>query len=405
MNYAAIRHEATQDYCFCLEPGRFLFRLQAGKGDLRKVTLHTRDKYLPLKLKDTRRQTPMGWVSSDGFRDYYEAELEFKVVCLRYCFELEDHSGNRIFFSNTGFTDSIPDDMERLFDCPQTLREEERFIVPQWAANRVVYQIFPSRFATHKSVKDSFWYQAPIGPKTDLGGSIRGIIAHLDHIRDLGADVIYLNPIFRSNSTHKYDTIDYYTIDPSFGTEEDLTELVEKAHAMGLRVILDGVFNHTSPEFFAFRDLVKNQAHSSYKDWYYVDSFPLCRIPGLHNYKCFGYFWITFAVCLTAHCQVHTYFCALAHKVCVKVFNHFWVCVFGNTYYVFCNKRQFCIFYQFVEFVGRNTALWAFFWSSITFVNISAYRAYKFLHCNYCILWFKMCFCFTFLLQRYKCNV
>ena len=69
MNYAAIRHEATQDYCFCLEPGKFLFRLQTGKGDLRKVTLHTRDKYLPLKLKDTRRQTPMGWVSSDGFRD------------------------------------------------------------------------------------------------------------------------------------------------------------------------------------------------------------------------------------------------------------------------------------------------------------------------------------------------
>ncbi len=291
MNYAAIRHEATQDYCFCLEPGRFLFRLQAGKGDLRRVTLHTRDKYLPLKLKDTRCQTPMHWVACDGFRDYYEAELEFKVVCLRYCFELEDHQGNRVFFSNTGFTDSIPDDMERLFDCPQTLREEERFAVPQWAANRVVYQIFPSRFATHKSVKDSIWYQAPIGPKSDLGGSLRGIISHLDHIRDLGADVIYLTPIFRSNSTHKYDTIDYYTIDPSFGTEEDLLELVEKAHAMGLRVILDGVFNHTSPEFFAFRDLIKNQARSPYKDWYYVESFPLCRIPGLHNYKCFGYFW------------------------------------------------------------------------------------------------------------------
>ena len=291
MNYAAIRHEATQDYCFCLEPGRFLFRLQTGKGDLRRVTLHTRDKYLPLKLKDTRRATPMNWVCSDGLRDYYEAELEFKVVCLRYCFELEDHSGNRVYFSNCGFTDSIPEDMERLFDCPQTLREEERFQVPSWAANKVIYQIFPSRFASHKPVKDSVWYQAPIGPKTDLGGSLKGITDHLDYIRDLGVDVIYLTPIFRSNSTHKYDTIDYYTIDPSFGTEEDLKELVDRAHKMGLRVIMDGVFNHTSPDFFAFADLVKHQEESAYKDWYYVDRFPLCRIPGLHNYKCFGYFW------------------------------------------------------------------------------------------------------------------
>lgn len=291
MNYVAIRHDATQDYCFCLEPGKFLFRQQTGKDDLRSVTLHTRDKYLPLKLKDTRKATPMQKVACDGLRDYYEAELEFRVVCLRYCFELEDMQGNRVFFSNSGFTDTIPEDMERLFDCPQTLREEERFIVPAWAANKVVYQIFPSRFATHKQVKDSVWYQAPIGPKANLEGSLRGIIQRLDYIKSLGVDIIYLTPIFYSNSSHKYDTIDYYTIDPSFGTEADLKELVDKAHGMGLRVILDGVFNHTSPDFFAFADVAKHGAASPYKDWYYIDKFPVCRIPGLHNYKCFGYFW------------------------------------------------------------------------------------------------------------------
>ena len=291
MNYAAIRHEATQDYCFCLEPGKFLLRLQVGKNDLRKVTLHSRDKYLPLKLKDTRKATPMEWVACDGHRDYYETVLEFKMVCMRYCFELEDREGKRVFYSNCGFTDSIPEDMERLFDCPQTLREEERFQVPQWAANKVIYQIFPSRFATHKQISEKVWYQSPIGPKADLEGSLRGIIEHLDHIRNLGADIIYMTPIFRSNSAHKYDTIDYYAVDPSFGTEQDLKELVEKAHSKGLRVILDGVFNHTSPEFFAFADLVKNGANSPYKDWYYVEKFPVCRIPGLHNYKCFGYFW------------------------------------------------------------------------------------------------------------------
>ncbi len=291
MNLAAIRHEPTQEYCFCLEPGKFLFRLQTGKHDLRSVTLHTQDKYIPLKVRDTRRATPMKRAASDGLRDYYEAELEFQVVCLRYCFELEDQEGRRVYFSNSGFTDSIPEDIERLFDCPQTLREEERFCVPSWAANKVVYQVFPSRFATHVAVEDSIWYQAPIGPKADLGGSLKGILSHLDYIRDLGVDVIYLTPIFYSHSIHKYDTIDYYTIDPSFGTKDDLKELTDRAHEMGLRVILDGVFNHTSQDFFAFQDILKNQEKSQYKDWYYVDSFPLCLVPGSHNYKCFGYFW------------------------------------------------------------------------------------------------------------------
>lgn len=291
MNYAAIWHEATQRYCFAVAPGKFVFRLQTGKGDLKSVQLYSRDKYLPLKIRDTRKVIPMKWVASDGYRDYYEAELEFQVVCLRYCFELEDWDGNRVFYSNSGFTDTIPEDIERLFDCPQTLREEEQFTAPAWAANKVIYQIFPSRFATDKPVKDKVWYQAPITPLADLGGNIPGILEKLPHIRDLGVDIIYLTPIFQSNSCHKYDTIDYYTIDPTFGTKEDLCRLVEKAHEMGLKVILDGVFNHTSPDFFAFADLRKKGAESPYRDWYYVDGFPVRKIPGFQNYKCFGYFW------------------------------------------------------------------------------------------------------------------
>ena len=291
MNYAALWHEATQRYCYCLEPGRFLFRLQTAKDDLKSVTLHTRDKYLPLKIKDTRKATPMKWVACDGHRDYYEAELEFEVVCLRYCFELEDQDGNRVFFTNTGFSDTIPDDIERLFDCPQTLREEERFMPPDWASDKVIYQIFPSRFASHKQIEDKVWYQTPIDRKANLEGSLKGIIRRLPYIAELGVDVIYLTPIFRSDSSHKYDTIDYYTIDPTFGTADDLVELVDKAHALGLRVILDGVFNHTSPDFFAFRDVVKNGEASNYKDWYYIKSFPVRTTPMLHNYKCFSYFW------------------------------------------------------------------------------------------------------------------
>ena len=138
----------------------------------------------------------------DGLHDYYEAELSFQVVCLRYCFELEGIDGSRVFFSNCGFTAAIPEDHERHFDCPQTLREEERFQVPAWAANKVIYQIFPSRFATDLPVKDRVWYQTPITNKAALGGNLRGITEKLPYIRQLGVDVIYMTPIFRSDSCH-----------------------------------------------------------------------------------------------------------------------------------------------------------------------------------------------------------
>lgn len=290
MLYAAIRHEPTRRYCYCIAPGKFRFCLQTAKDDMRHVWLFGRDKYMPLHRKDTRRVIPMKKVACDGIRDYYEVELELDVVCLRYCFELEDMAGIRVYFSHNGFTREVPGDIETMFDCPQILRQEERFVTPQWANHKIVYQIFPARFATHRNVLDEIWYQSPITNETNIGGSLPGITARLPYIRELGADVIYLTPIFRSNSIHKYDTIDYYQIDPSFGTEEDLITLVDKAHSLGLRVILDGVFNHSSVDFFAFRDLKEKEEESEYRNWYYPKSFPLTSHDGIPTYTCFGYY-------------------------------------------------------------------------------------------------------------------
>ena len=86
---------------------------------------------------------------------------------------------------------------------------------------------FPSRFATDKEVPEEIWYRAPIDNKADLKGSLRGIIRHFDHIRNLGVDILYMTPIFRSDSVHKYNIHDYYQIDPAFGDREDLKELVK----------------------------------------------------------------------------------------------------------------------------------------------------------------------------------
>lgn len=290
MEYAAIRHFADKRYCYAVEKGRFLIRLETKKDDVASVMLHVQDKYLPLKMMDTRQRYPMKIACVDNYIDYYEVTLDIDVVCLRYFFEIKDTAGNTAYYGNHNFYSECITDLDRMFDCPQNLREEEMFVLPDWAKNKVVYQIFPSRFATDKEVSDEEWYQSPIGHQADLKGSLRGIINHLDHIKSLGADVIYMTPVFSSNSSHKYNIDDYYTIDPSFGTKEDLKELVEKAHHMGMYVILDGVFNHTAVDFFAFRDIREKKEQSKYLNWYYINDFPLVMEWGKKpNYKTFSY--------------------------------------------------------------------------------------------------------------------
>ena len=91
----------------------------------------------------------------------------------------------------------------------------------------------------------------------------------------MGIDLIYLTPIFKSTSNHKYNTADYYDIDPHFGTVELVKELVDKCHERGIRIVFDAVFNHSGSDFFAFEDLLKNQENSKYKDWFFPDEYPV----------------------------------------------------------------------------------------------------------------------------------
>lgn len=291
MEFSAVFHDTTKKYCYALEKGSFIIRLKTKKNDIKRVTLHCQDKYIPISFMDTRNQMDMEKVASDKYCDYYEACVQMDVVCLRYQFELEDMEGQIYYYANHGFYKEPRTHIDYMYDCPQNLREEEMYVVPEWAKNKIIYQIFPSRFATSKEVSKEEWYQAPIDHRADLKGDLRGIINRLDYLKKLGVDIVYMTPVFESPSSHKYNTVDYYKIDPSFGTEEDLKELVDKAHSLGMRVILDAVFNHTSTEFFAFQDVLKNEEKSPYADWYYIDSFPLKMEWGTKpNFKTFSYF-------------------------------------------------------------------------------------------------------------------
>ena len=291
MEYSAILHDMDKRFCYAIDKGVFVIRIQVKKDDIKEIILHYVDKYISIEMKDTRKTVPMKKIASSQFHDYYEAQIRMDMICLRYFFEFTDMQGEKAYYGNYEFSKECITNIDRMFDCPQNLREEEMFEVPEWAANKVVYQIFPSRYAASQPVDKELWYKAPITFTDNLHGDIRGIIDHLDYIRDLGIDVIYLTPIFKSDSCHKYDTIDYYQIDHSLGTAEDLRELVQKAHQYGIKVVLDAVFNHTGRDFFAFKDILENKEKSKYLDWYFIDKFPLDNESGqAPNFKCFGYY-------------------------------------------------------------------------------------------------------------------
>lgn len=150
--------------------------------------------------------------------------------------------------------------------------------VPYWVEDAIFYQIFPDRFANGDPSNDPVNVK-PWGSQPTLngfqGGDLRGILNHLDYLLDLGVNSIYLNPIFESASTHRYNINNYFKIDPKLGDLNDFRALIDGVHSNGMRLILDGVFNHCGRGFFAFTDLLDNQQQSCYKDWFYVQHFPI----------------------------------------------------------------------------------------------------------------------------------
>ncbi|MBT8217486.1 MAG: glycoside hydrolase family 13 protein [Acidimicrobiia bacterium] len=149
---------------------------------------------------------------------------------------------------------------------------------PAWVADAVFYQIFPDRFASSDRLTKPRnlepWDEYPTfhGYK---GGDLYGVLEHLDWITDLGVNAIYFNPIFQSASNHRYHTHDFYKVDPLLGGDEAFNELLRACHSRGIRVILDGVFNHASRGFFQFNDLLESGSDSPWIDWWHVDRFPL----------------------------------------------------------------------------------------------------------------------------------
>ena len=155
-----------------------------------------------------------------------------------------------------------------------------------WFEETVFYQIYPLTLcgcpeqnpapAADAAAAGTMTSGSPDAPGTAIPGSpaaehrILRLKTFIPHLKKLGAGAVYLNPVFESDS-HGYDTRDYRTLDRRLGTNEDLKEICSEFHKAGIRVVLDGVFNHTGRGFFAFQDLLKNREKSPCRDWFRTD--------------------------------------------------------------------------------------------------------------------------------------
>jgi len=156
--------------------------------------------------------------------------------------------------------------------------------IPEWVQDAVFYQIFPDRFAFSQRFEQDGYPAKPNhlqewgAPPTTYGfqgGDLLGAAEKLDYLADLGINAIYLNPIFQSASNHRYHTHDYFTVDPILGGNRAFEVFLQAAHERGIRVILDGVFNHASRGFFQFNHLLECGEESPYRDWFHVHAWPL----------------------------------------------------------------------------------------------------------------------------------
>jgi cyclomaltodextrinase / maltogenic alpha-amylase / neopullulanase len=145
---------------------------------------------------------------------------------------------------------------------------------PAWVRDAVFYQVFPDRLARSGRVLAPGELEPWDAPPTShgfKGGDLFGVAMHLDRLQRMGVTALYLTPVFTSASNHRYHTYDYFAVDPLLGGNQALRDLIDACHDRGMRVVLDGVFNHCGRGFWPFHHVLENGAQSPYRDWFHLD--------------------------------------------------------------------------------------------------------------------------------------
>lgn len=282
MNVAAIYHRTSDQFSYALDTETLEINIQTGY-DVKSVSIVCGDPFsggiLGGDWKWQGEEHTYHQVKKLENHLWWSIQIKPPYKRLKYYFIITFDSGEKLCYLEEGFmTQSELENsthMLMMFTNPW-LNASDVNVVPKWVNETVWYQIFPDRFAKGVAKQHVLpWQSGAVGVQDVYGGDLQGIIDKLDYIKDLGCNGIYLNPIFKAHAIHKYDTIDYVEVDPMFGDNETLKQLVKEAHKRDIKIMLDGVFNHTGLGFFAWQDVLNYGQESKYFDWYMIHQFPL----------------------------------------------------------------------------------------------------------------------------------
>ncbi|WP_420329525.1 alpha-glycosidase [Paenibacillus graminis] len=284
----ALHHVPHSNWAYLYDKDTFHLRVRTGKENVGQVFALTGDKY---DWEHYHEEHRMRKIASDQFFDYWETAVKPENKRFSYAFRMQAED-ETLWMTETGFYTEPPAPPDGFYERPY-IHEVDLFTAPEWAKSAVFYQIMPDRFANGDAGNDpvnvAAWGDTPTA-ESFFGGDLQGIIDHLDYLARLGITAIYLTPIFEAPSNHKYDTTDYRKVDPDFGDVEVLKELVANAHAKGIRVVLDAVFNHISAQSPQFQSVIEHGEHSEYAGWFHIHNFPVKVTDGKPNYDAFGFF-------------------------------------------------------------------------------------------------------------------
>lgn len=271
MEKSAVYHISEHNYSYAVSEDTLNVRIKAKSGDFDTVFVHYKNLYDHTEKYYVKEMTP---VLNDGISVMYEAGITVKEKHFKYYFELRTPD-NIVFYTADGFLDNVVEG--NCFYFP-VINSDEIINLPKWAEGAIIYQIIIDRFydgnKNNNPPKVKKPYELP-DRNTYYGGDFEGIIKKLDYIESLGTKIIYLSPVFLSPTYHKYDVKDYYKIEDIYGGEDGLKALINESHKKGIKIVLDAVFNHCSSENKIFQDVIKNGEKSEYKDWFFIESYPV----------------------------------------------------------------------------------------------------------------------------------
>lgn len=285
MNLAALYHRPDSEMAYLVKKDDFQIRLRTGTNEVEAVILYYGDPY-DVTINDKKKQIweyqiqEMALQASTSLYDYWQLNVSVPLKRLQYFFKIKFKNGEEFLYDDRHIWSYSKTHLENSsgFRMPY-FHEIDRIKTPDWVKKTVWYQIFPERFANGDHSIDPKgtlpWGSEKPSRTNFFGGDLQGVIDHLDYLEDLGINGIYFCPIFAAHSNHKYDTIDYFNIDPAFGSKEKFKELVDKAHERGIKIMLDAVFNHIGDFSMQWQDVIKNGEKSRFAEWFHINKFPV----------------------------------------------------------------------------------------------------------------------------------